>query len=39
VIERLHEPPAELLDLDREDLEALRAALAKLPQGPPPFAS
>jgi DNA-binding MarR family transcriptional regulator len=38
VIERLNEPPEELLALDREDLEEMRAALAKLPQGPPPFA-
>jgi DNA-binding MarR family transcriptional regulator len=37
VIERLNEPPEDLLELDREDLEQLRAALAKLPQGPPPF--
>jgi DNA-binding MarR family transcriptional regulator len=37
VIERLHEPPEELLALDRDDLEELRAALAKLPQRPPPF--
>lgn len=37
VIERLHEPPAELLDLEREDLEELRAALAKLPKSEPPF--
>ena len=32
VIERLHEPPPDLLALDREDLEELRAALAKLPK-------
>lgn len=38
VIERLNEPPDAILALDREDLEELRAALAKLPQGPPPFA-
>jgi DNA-binding MarR family transcriptional regulator len=38
VIDRLHEPPDELLALDREDLEELRAALAKLPRRPPPFA-
>ncbi len=37
VIERLHEPPEDLLALDREDLEELRVALAKLPQKPPPF--
>jgi DNA-binding MarR family transcriptional regulator len=37
VIERLHEPPPELLALDREDLEELRAALAKLPRHPPAF--
>ena len=37
VIERLHEPPEELLALDRDDLEELRAALAKLPQQAPPF--
>ena len=37
VIERLHEPPPELLALDREDLEELRAALAKLPKSEPPF--
>lgn len=39
VIERLHEPPDELLALDRVDLEELRAALAKLPRRPPPFGS
>jgi DNA-binding MarR family transcriptional regulator len=38
VIERLNEPPEELLALDREDLEEMRAALAKLPQAPPPSA-
>jgi DNA-binding MarR family transcriptional regulator len=38
VIERLQEPPDELVALDREDLEQLRAALAKLPRTPPPFA-
>jgi len=37
VIERLHEPPEDLLALDREDLEELRAALAKLPKGELPF--
>jgi DNA-binding MarR family transcriptional regulator len=37
VIERLHEPPEDLLALDREDLEELRAALAKLPKSQPPF--
>ena len=37
VIERLHEPPEDLLALDREDLEELRAALAKLPKSEPPF--
>ena len=37
VLERLHEPPPELLALDREDLEELRAALAKLPKSEPPF--
>ena len=37
VIERLHEPPEDLLALDRDDLEELRAALAKLPRRPPPF--
>ena len=37
VVDRLHEPPAELLALDREDLEELRAALAKLPKSEPPF--
>jgi len=36
VLERLHEPPPELLALDREDLEELRAALAKLPKSEPP---
>ncbi len=38
VIERLHEPPEDLLALDREDLEELRAALAKLPKSEPPSA-
>ena len=37
VIERLHEPPAELVALDREDLEELRAALGKLPKSELPF--
>jgi DNA-binding MarR family transcriptional regulator len=37
VIERLHEPPEDLLALDREDLEELRAALAKLPKSELPF--
>jgi DNA-binding MarR family transcriptional regulator len=37
VFERLHEPPPELVALDREDLEELRAALAKLPKSEPPF--
>ena len=37
VIERLHEPPGDLLALDREDLEELRAALAKLPKSESPF--
>ena len=37
VIERLHEPPPDLLALDREDLEELRAALAKLPKRELPF--
>jgi DNA-binding MarR family transcriptional regulator len=37
VVERLHEPPKDLLDLDRKDLEELRAALAKLPRHEPPF--
>jgi MarR family transcriptional regulator, organic hydroperoxide resistance regulator len=37
VIERLHEPPEELLELDRDDLEQLRGALVKLPRTPPPF--
>ena len=37
VIDRLHEPPEELLALDREDLEELRAALAKLPKSALPF--
>jgi DNA-binding MarR family transcriptional regulator len=37
VIERLHEPPDDLLALDREDLEELRAALAKLPKSELPF--
>jgi DNA-binding MarR family transcriptional regulator len=32
----LYEPPPELLELDREDLEALRDAVSKLPlRGPP----
>jgi DNA-binding MarR family transcriptional regulator len=35
LIERLCEPPADLLDLERADLEALRAALAHLPPTPP----
>ncbi len=35
LIERLSEPPADLLDLERADLEALRAALALLPPTPP----
>ena len=39
VIERLYEPPEELLALDRDDLEALRASLAKLPRRPAPFDS
>jgi hypothetical protein len=33
VVDRLHEPPEELLALDREDLEQLRAAMVKLPKG------
>jgi DNA-binding MarR family transcriptional regulator len=37
VIERLHEPPEDLVALDREDLEELRAALAKLPKRELPF--
>ena len=37
VLERLHEPPPELLALDREDLEELRGALAKLPKSELPF--
>jgi DNA-binding MarR family transcriptional regulator len=37
VIDRLHEPPEDLLALDREDLEELRAALAKLPKSELPF--
>jgi DNA-binding MarR family transcriptional regulator len=37
VIERLHEPPPELLALDRDDLEELRGALAKLPRSEAPF--
>ena len=37
VIDRLHEPPEDLLALDREDLEQLRAALAKLPRTERPF--
>ena len=37
VIERLHEPHEALLALDREDLEELRAALAKLPKSELPF--
>jgi DNA-binding MarR family transcriptional regulator len=39
VIERLHEPPEDLLALDREDLEELRAALAKLPKSELPFSA
>ena len=31
MVRTLFEPPAELLDLDREDLEALRDAVSKLP--------
>lgn len=38
VIERLHEPPDDLLALDRADLEELRAAVSKLPRKPAPFA-
>ena len=38
VIERLLEPPEELLALERDDLEELRAALGKLPRRPAPFA-
>lgn len=37
VIDRLHEPPEELLALDREDLEQIRAAISKLPKGGLPF--
>ena len=37
VIDRLHEPPPDLLALDREDLEQLRAAIVKLPKGELPF--
>lgn len=37
VIERLHEPPEELVALDRADLEQLRAAVSKLPRKPTPF--
>ena len=37
VVHRLHEPPPDLLALDREDLEQLRAAIAKLPKGELPF--
>ena len=37
VTERLHEPPEDLVALDREDLEELRAALAKLPKRELPF--
>ena len=37
VIDRVHEPPEELLALYREDLEELRAALAKLPKSTLPF--
>ena len=39
VIERLYEPPEDLLALDRKDLEELRAALAKLPKSDPPFSA
>jgi DNA-binding MarR family transcriptional regulator len=39
VIERLHEPPEDLLALDREDLEELRAALVKLPKSELPFSA
>jgi DNA-binding MarR family transcriptional regulator len=39
VIERLHEPPEDLLALDRDDLEELRAALAKLPKSEVPFSA
>jgi DNA-binding MarR family transcriptional regulator len=35
LIERLNEPPAGLLDLDRDALEQLKAALAVLPPSPP----
>jgi DNA-binding MarR family transcriptional regulator len=39
VIDRLHEPPEDLLALDRADLEELRAALAKLPKSELPFSA
>jgi DNA-binding MarR family transcriptional regulator len=39
LIERLHEPPAELEALDQSDLEALRDALQRLPKSPPFWAS
>lgn len=35
LLERLYEPPAELVALDPGDLDALRRALAKLPSSPP----
>jgi hypothetical protein len=31
MLRELYEPPPELLELDREDLEALRDAVSKLP--------
>jgi DNA-binding MarR family transcriptional regulator len=34
LLEGMFEPPPELLELDEEDLEALRSALAKLPRQP-----
>jgi len=36
MIARLHEPPAALVDLPLADLDALRAAMAKLPAVPSP---
>ncbi len=37
LIERMYEPPDDLLLLDRASLEAMRDALAKLPEREPPF--
>jgi DNA-binding MarR family transcriptional regulator len=37
IVDGLYEPPDDLRSLDRESLESLRAALAKLPEREPPF--